>query len=145
MYDICETQIPRLRVRVPVRREQRVLSVPPCFNSGFVAIERDWVGRITTLWLDCFKRLDAVDALEDHRYFTEQMSLAIAVIKSGIVYRVSEPDRIFRPFLHYFSLERLALMPPLVSYISQLARESPELASILRKSAEWCCLLNLEE
>jgi predicted O-methyltransferase YrrM len=144
-FRICDTEPPRIRFRIPAPESGTPpLCVPPWFNSGFIAIEREWIPEITSLWLDFFKRIDAEDCLGKQRYFTEQLALAIAVAKSGICYQLADPAHIAKSLLHYFSLERLASLPHFVSVVRHLVKDFPSLEEVVLRSFEWAELLGLQ-
>ncbi len=145
-FRICDTEPPKVRIRIPPpENDGQPLYVPPWFNTGFVAIGREWVPEITSLWLDCFQRLDGQDCLGRHSYFTEQLALAIAVAKSGILFHVADPGQVGKSFLHYFSLERLAGLTSFVSLVRHLVKDYPSLESVLGRSPEWTSLLGLQK
>ncbi len=84
-YEVCEATMPRHRilVRSRVASEAPIVS-PPCFNSGIISVHRAWVYDLVASYIDCFERINQHNLLGENRYFTEQMALAIAVVKSGV-------------------------------------------------------------
>lgn len=138
IFDVCEAELPRCRFRITSNEpDSPALSVPPYFNSGFISLHRSWAWSLSELYIDCYRRIARHDLLGMHRYYNEQVALAVAVQKARVPYEVAAPSRIDASFVHYMQLHTLAQQAPFARLVRQLADASPTLDAILRGEQGW--------
>ena len=149
LFQALDIPLPRDRIRTTLTREP----MPPFFSSGFV-MARDANGLFES-WLEIFRKLKDRSDLIENLYHTDEISLALSIIREGYSYQLW-PAYINVPLgfldyrrkmkvLHWFNLEVLrqqhALTPAFREHIARVvyslrAEDEIDLTrAILRKHA----------
>jgi hypothetical protein len=149
LFQAFNIPLPRDRIRTTLTREP----MPPFFSSGFVMV-RDANGLFES-WLEIFRELKDRSDLIENLYHTDEISLALSIIREGYSYQLW-PTYINVPLgfldyrqkmkvVHWFNLEVLrqqhALTPEFREHIARVvyslrAEDEIDLTrGILRKHA----------
>lgn len=140
-YELCRAAMPRQRLLVRSRDPtQSPVITPPYFNSGLISVHRPWLHELVHHYVECYRTLAAHNLLGYHRYYEEQMSLAIAVAKTGVPYEIDN-HRLDRSLFHYYSLNRLQSFPHHAAAVASLANDFPGLHELLAPHDVWKHLL----
>lgn len=147
LYAAAEVALPDLHLPTTVSGEFGL----PYFNSGVIFAAAG--AKLGQAWIDCARAILQVPAMREQRHWLDQVSLAIAVHKLGLVYSAlderfnfpahlkSVPDD--QPFLCHYHWPRIVRGEPLLlDLVRDLAREYPAIARRIAGDAEWTALLH---
>jgi hypothetical protein len=82
LFQALDIPLPRDRIRTTLTREP----MPPFFSSGFVMV-RDANGLFES-WLEIFRELKDRSDLIENLYHTDEISLALSIIREGYSYQL---------------------------------------------------------
>ena len=128
------------------------VSMPPYFNAGFVAIDREVP--LGAEWAGCAGRIDADPTVPDKRPWLDQIALPVALARLGIVpdcvderynypaHLKPVPMRHLPYFMHYHTPEVIRAEPLANALVAELAAEHEQLRGILEASPAWRVLLH---
>lgn len=142
IFEATGTAMPRLRVRSNGSHEGLPAFVysPPYFSAGVIGVDTSEAPRLSRLWEECFRQLEAADALGDQRYFQDQASLACAIQKSGLDYEILQPASVNSYFSHYLHPNRIAAKQELRQLARQCAEQHAGIPRLLGDDREWAFL-----
>ncbi len=138
-YEALNVQIPNIRIRV-TNKDDEFGYIPPCFNSGFVAIQADLAPTLCDHWFECWKTIDEKGLVKDHPQHIGQFALAVAVAKMNIPYEILERDWRKPYFLnvhHFAKFDKRA-----VALIRSLIEERLGISSVIGKNPDWQFAVN---
>jgi hypothetical protein len=134
--------MPEMRLPTTVSRHY----IPPYFNSGLVAVDRE--AGLGPAWLECCRPIMGDPSIPEVGRWADQIALAMAVQKLGLPYdcldeRYNFPLRL-KPlvednlpyFCHYGNFESAAREPAVVETVGSLVSERPGLGDVLQARGE---------
>jgi hypothetical protein len=149
IYGGQNLSLPRRRMRATVSG-QRML---PYFNAGFIAVDRRVDFAAT--WLRVCREIEADQRISNKWPWLDQIGLPVAVRYLGMDYvaldeRYNYPAHlkgcggdVYPYFVHYHHQKVLARSPGLREFVSELAREFPEVRDIIGANRKWWPVLQL--
>lgn len=122
---------------------------PPYFNSGVIFVNSR--KNFGAAWTHCARRLLSDPAMQEHRHWLDQVSLAITVHELGLDYAALDerfnfpahvktlPDEL--PYLcHYHWPAVIGREPVLADLVRDLSGEHPGIARLMRSHPHWAGL-----
>lgn len=146
LYAATGTTLPQTRIATTLTGEIG----PPYFNSGVVFTTQPV--RLGAAWIDCARALNPLLEARGQRHWLDQVSLPIAVRRSGLDYACLDDEFNFPAhlkalpeslpvFCHYHWPEVIAGEPRLRQRVRELAARHPELRDAIAANLEWAPLL----
>ena len=143
IYALFGLAVPEARVRSTVSGDD----MPPYFNAGFIATSE--ASRLGDLWLESCRTIRAGQPLPCRPRNVDQVSLAVAVLRSGMQFdclddgynypahlKPLQPARLPR-FCNYHWPSVLRREPVLVQIVQSLLEQRPEVREAMQGMPEW--------
>jgi hypothetical protein len=126
IYDVAGVKMPQVRLEYNFSGTSFYL--PPYVNTGFIGIHKHNSFNLSNTWEEMFIKLD--ESAVDLGYFTEQVSLSVALHHTGIEYNIR--DSHLPSFLHYFSPSNIKSSLPKSRTVLYLIKENPKLERVMK-------------
>jgi hypothetical protein len=130
-YEALNVEMPNIRIRV--ESDDRVNYIPPCFNSGFVAINSDLALRLSDCWFECWEAINNKELIKHHPYFMDQIALAVASTKMNIPFEIIDRSWIYQYFHICHVASKRKDNPEVVRIMLSLIEEYPEIMELLKR------------
>ena len=148
LFSLCSVPFPKQKT---ISTVDQILNVP-YFNSGFIACKQEQVKLLYSTWLDLYQFLRRKKKMQKDlfpEFYADQVSLSIAIEKTGLIYHVLDESYNFPLHLrnaplasnisivHYHKPEFLIKSKRMSLIIKNLLDEFPELNKILNRHKDW--------
>ena len=148
LYKLCGVPYPK---NTTVSTVDQVKNIP-YFNSGFIACKQEKVKILYSTWLDIYQFLRKGNVIRKGlftEFYADQVSLSIALEKTGLSYHVLDEAYNFPlhlkndavasniSFVHYHKPEFLIRSEKMRLIIKNLVADFPELNKILSTHRAW--------
>ena len=145
IYDAADTKMSNLRIKKTRQKyyDPEFSFTPPYFNSGFIAINKNLAAKLSNLWLECYKKIRSKNLIED-LFYTEQISLSVALHKMDIPYSILNIDYPDLSFCHYHFLEQLRNNNKMRKLARSLIKDYPKIKEIIKYNPDpnWKFLIS---
>lgn len=132
-YEFLGLKIPNIRIN---NKNLQDLYFPPYFSSGFIGINPEFSDQLSSIWLDFFRRIDYSNFLTNP-YFTDELTLGIAIQKMNIPFNILNDSLSKKEFFHYCEPKMIAFKKDFRLLVRSFILYHPEIKELISRDNKW--------